>query len=107
MCDEVIVLSKGKLHYNGRVNSLLEKGYQGKEIAISGISSELREQLLKAGCELSEHENGQITIFVRSGIDPLAVQALIQSYSGVVYHSVTDKRMSLEDLLYKNTTAEE
>ncbi len=107
VCDEVIVLSKGKLHYNGRVDALLEKGYQGKEIAISGGTKELREQLVSAGCSLTEHEDGQTTIFVRSGIDPLAIQALVQSYSGVVYHSVADKRMSLEDLLYKNTTAQE
>jgi ABC-2 type transport system ATP-binding protein len=107
VCDEVIVLSKGKLHYNGRVDALLEKGYQGKEIVISGSTSQLCEQLENAGCSLNMHENGQITIFVRSGIDTLAVQTLIQSCSGVMYHTVADKRMSLEDLLYKNPTAQE
>jgi ABC-2 type transport system ATP-binding protein len=107
VCDEVIVLSRGKVHYNGRVDSLLMKGYQGKEIVISGDSSQLREQLVNAGCSLSEHGNGQTTLFVQSGIAPEAIQALIQDCSSVVYHSIADKRMSLEDLLYKNTTAQE
>jgi ABC-2 type transport system ATP-binding protein len=108
VCDEVIVLSKGKVHYNGRVDALLEKGYQGKEIVISGTDSQLREQLVSSGCTLTEHENRQITLFIRSGIDPEAIQALIRDCSNsVVYHSITDKRMSLEDLLYKNTTAQE
>jgi ABC-2 type transport system ATP-binding protein len=107
VCDEVIVLSRGKLHYNGRVDSLLEKGYQGKEIVISGGTRELHEQLVSAGCTLSDHENGQATIFVQYGLDPLSIQTLIQDCKSVVYHSITDKRMSLEDLLYKNTTAQD
>ncbi|HEX2955738.1 MAG TPA: ABC transporter ATP-binding protein [Chitinispirillaceae bacterium] len=107
VCDEVIVLSKGKVHYNGRVDALLEKGYQGKEMVISGGTRQLREQLVSAGCSLTEHENGLTTLFVRSGIDPQAVQTLIQGCSSVVYHSIADKRMSLEDLLYKNTSPQE
>jgi ABC-2 type transport system ATP-binding protein len=107
VCDEVIVLSKGKVHYNGRVDVLLEKGYQGKEFIISGADSQLREQLVVSGCKLTEHENGQITLFMRSGIDPQVIQSIIQGCNGVVYHSIADKRMSLEDLLYKNTTVQE
>jgi ABC-2 type transport system ATP-binding protein len=107
VCDEVIVLSKGKVHYNGRVDALLEKGYQGKEIVISGADSQLREQLASSECKITEQENGQITLFIRSGIDSKAIQSIIQGCNGVVYHSIADKRMSLEDLLYKNTTAQE
>lgn len=107
VCDEVIVLSKGKVHYNGRVDALLEKGYQGKEIVISCADSQLREHLVASGCILTDHENGQTTIFIKSGIAPETVQLLIHGCNGVVYHSIADKRMSLEDLLYKNTTAQE
>jgi ABC-2 type transport system ATP-binding protein len=106
VCDEVVVLSKGKLHYSGRVDSLLHKGYQGKEFLISGLSNDLREQLSDKGCTLTSHEDDMTTIFVPSGVNPGAIQTLMKIGS-IQYHAITDKRMSLEELLYKNTSPQE
>jgi ABC-2 type transport system ATP-binding protein len=106
VCDEVVVLSKGKLHYSGRVDSLLQKGYQGKEFLISGLSNEIHELLSNKGCSLKVHEDDMTALFVPSGIDPGAIQTVMKSGS-IQYHAITDKRMSLEELLYKNTSPQE
>jgi ABC-2 type transport system ATP-binding protein len=106
VCDEVVVLSKGKLHYNGRVDSLLEKGHQGKEFLISGLTDEVKKQLTTTGCTISESSDGNTLLFVPSGIDPRAVQSRLGG-GAMQYLTITDRRMSLEELLYNNTTPQE
>jgi ABC-2 type transport system ATP-binding protein len=105
VCDEVIVLSKGNLHYSGRVDSLLEKGYKGKEFTISGLTNEIREQLIACGCTVTAQPDRTL-LFVPSVIDPEAIQAKLRN-EPVHYHAITDRRMSLEELLYNNTTPQE
>lgn len=105
VCDEVIVLSKGTLHYSGRVDSLLEKGYKGKEFIISGLTDEISEQLIACGCTVTAQPDTTL-LFVPSGIDPQAVQTKLRG-EPVHYHAITDRRMSLEELLYNNSTPQE
>lgn len=104
VCDEVIVLSHGKLAFTGEVKTLLEKGFMGTEMTVSGLQQEDLDYLEKTGCEISGSDTTQNILFFPKECDLLKVQNYL-SEKKVVFHSITKRAKSLEDLLYQDSGA--
>ena len=99
VCDEVVVLSKGKLTYAGAISELLDRGFSGTDITVRGLAVEIISQLESCGCDVSGKDNDVYQVFVpREGNIGLIQNSL---FSGKVeIQSIVKRSMPLEDLLY-------
>jgi ABC-2 type transport system ATP-binding protein len=105
LCDRILVLSKGRLTYHGKVDELISRGNRGTEIIAGNVTARLKATLEQGGyCVSSE---GQRTrIFVAPEANLSACQRLILSESADI-ESVTRLSKPLETLLYESTPARE
>ncbi len=105
LCDEIVVLSKGKLVYQGEVDRVLAQGFLGTDIRVSSLDQSLRGQLSDVGCDVSDSSPEESTIFVPKTGDPEWVQKLLFE-KGVFCKSITRRNTSLENLLYASSGQE-
>ena len=77
-CDDVVVLSKGALYYSGKVESLLEKGLQGEDMVVCGLTDDCVKKVAAVGCQVSEVKEHYQTIFVPTGTDSEMVQDILR-----------------------------
>ncbi|HLV31932.1 MAG TPA: ABC transporter ATP-binding protein [Chitinispirillaceae bacterium] len=100
ICDDVIVLSKGELVYDGSVMDLLDTGRLGMEMVVFGTVKDEMESLNEIGCIVTEKNNNSI-VFVPKDKDYKLVQHLLFS-KGKSFVSIKSTSKSLQDLLYHN-----
>lgn len=100
VCEDVVVLSKGKLVYSGGVKELLQTGYLGKEMVVSGGIETEKEALKDMGCSITQRDNDTV-IFVPENKDYHAVQHFMFS-KGRSFTSIKSSSKSLEELLYRS-----
>jgi ABC-2 type transport system ATP-binding protein len=101
VCNEVVVLSKGKLSYSGGVAQLLAKGFLGTGMVVGGLDGEMISYLEKAGSKIIPVDTGMFEIFIPSGKDISAVQKYLAS-NDKYCESIEKRAMPLEELLYSN-----
>lgn len=101
LCDEIVVLSRGSLVYQGAVAAILEKGFLGTEIKVSEIAPELGEILERRDCEISSRDQNGTIVFVPKTGDPSAIQRILYEHD-LFCESITRRNKSLEALLYEN-----
>jgi ABC-2 type transport system ATP-binding protein len=104
VCDEVIVLSKGKLVFSGEVKTLLGKGFLGTEMVVSELSPQDIPILKQYGCMVGDLDGNQQHLFLPAGCDLLKVQNFLFEKQTVLY-SVSRRAKSMEELLYNNSGA--
>jgi len=99
VCDSVVVLSKGKLTYQGAIADILDKGFIGTDIRVDTVSDAVRTHLLAAGFDVTDPFPGTSLIFIPAGKDPRTCQELL--YERKIFpKSIESRRTSLEALLY-------
>jgi len=99
LCDRVVVLSKGERTYDGPVADLLARGFEGTELAVSGLTAAARDELTGQGCTVRDAGPGLQAIFVPAGSDVHRAQDVVRR-AGLYCESIVQRRKSLETLLY-------
>lgn len=98
ICDNIVVLSKGKKEYAGSMDELLAQGTLGTDIILREIKSEERASLLNMNCRLEEHKDG-VQIFVPKDED--CNKVLEHCFNKKMIPVTVNKRTSsLEAILY-------
>jgi ABC-2 type transport system ATP-binding protein len=99
VCDEVVVVSKGKVTYSGAVSELLNKGIMGTEMVISTSDTQVREYLLHYGCKIESDRNGVLVFTIPKEIASPEIQKFL-SEKNVFPSRIVNRTVSMEDLLY-------
>jgi ABC-2 type transport system ATP-binding protein len=99
LCRNVVVLSKGRVEYQGAIERLLEKGNQGAEIVVAALPMGLKENLIRIGCRVSTLVSGKTLIFAPADIDDKQCQRALFEQS-VYCESITKRCTPLEEILY-------
>ena len=99
VCDDVIVLSRGKLTYAGRIAGLLEQGFLGIEMVVSSLDEAAVAQVQSFGCEVTRGTDGDYMVFLPEKRNSETVQGYLCSRN-VVFRSIVKRSKSLEELLY-------
>jgi ABC-2 type transport system ATP-binding protein len=100
LCSDVVVLSKGRLDYQGPIDTLVHKGFKGHDLVVPRLPEALKEELRRMGCTLEAPGAAGDRVFVPSGIDLIQCQKRLHEH-GVFCKSLTKRTISLEDVLYK------
>lgn len=101
-CDEVIVLSKGKLAFAGEVKALLDEGFLGTEMTVSGIEQSDMEILENLGCRLHCSEKQHGLLFLPQECDLRKVQDYLFEKKKTI-HTIARRSKPLDELLYQNS----
>lgn len=105
VCDEVVVLSKGKLSYCGAVNELIAKGAKGTEMHIPTSELEIKTVCQNMGCQIESDHNGILIISIPRQISPSEIQKYLSS-KGIFPSKIVSRSESLESLLYSNSNGD-
>lgn len=98
VCDNILVLSKGRKEYFGNISDLLEKGTLGTDIFLSNASKKLKEKLSATGCNVIGKAE-DIQIFVPKNINLKDTMEICYEMNSIP-HSVNKRSASLESILY-------
>lgn len=105
VCDEVVVLSKGRLAYSGSVSDLLAKGHIGTEIEIVSSENSIKDILVQHGCSIESETGSSCTVVVPSAVNAAEILKLLGEKN--IYPSqVVNRSSSMEDLLYGKSRGE-
>lgn len=104
VCDEVIVLSSGKLAFAGEVRALLCRGFLGTEMVVSELKQQDIAILEQYGCVMGGSESCLHHLFLPADYDLLKVQNFLFEKQAVL-HSVSRRAKSMEELLYNDCDA--
>jgi ABC-2 type transport system ATP-binding protein len=100
ICSHIVVLSKGKLEYQGKLLDLLSQNYSSIECTVKELKKEEMQYLQSIGCSIKTDIFGKTVINVNSENNlSLCQKYLIQR--GVLIDSINKKIPSLEDIIYK------
>jgi ABC-2 type transport system ATP-binding protein len=102
LCSQVVVLARGERTYEGSVEALLAKGFEGTELEVGHVPDELRAQLEAMGCRIADSVSGSVQILVPADGDPREAQNRLAD-RGIYCDSVIRRRKSLESILYSGT----
>jgi ABC-2 type transport system ATP-binding protein len=106
LCDDVVVLSGGKLSFAGPVKTLLDEGLLGSEMVCGELDAASRKAVADAGGRMQQaREGGEWSVFVPREIDPGAIQRILYEHN-VFPLSVQPCSLTLEELLYRHSTEE-
>ena len=100
LCSDVVVLSKGRLDYQGPIDTLLQKGFKGHDLVVPPLPDALKEELRRIGCTIEPPGAAGDRVFAPSGVDLAACQRRLHEH-GLFCESLTKRAISLEDVLYK------
>ncbi len=101
VCDEVIVLSSGKLAFAGEVRALLDRGFLGTEMLVSDLKQQNIAILEQFGCVMGGSDRYLHHLFLPADCDLLKVQNFLFEKQAVL-HSISRRVKSMEELLYND-----
>jgi ABC-2 type transport system ATP-binding protein len=101
VCQNVVVLSRGKADYEGPIGGLLERGFQGTDLTAAGCDEALVDELRRMGCEVTRESAERTKVFVPAGKDALLCQRLLLERR-VLCESISRRMVPLEEILYKH-----
>jgi ABC-2 type transport system ATP-binding protein len=97
ICASVVILNKGKLAAEGRMEDLRAINYSLYELRIKGDGEAFRRDLVAQGCRVEETEDRLIMVYMPEGADRMGLfRAALRT--GVQVRSFVKSRTSLEDL---------
>jgi len=97
ICSSVVILNKGKLAAEGRMDELRAIRYSLYEIRIKGDGEAFRSELESRGCRVEETEDRLIKVYMPEGADRMDLfRAAVRT--GVQLRAFVRSRTSLEDL---------
>jgi ABC-2 type transport system ATP-binding protein len=97
ICSSVVILNKGKLAAEGRMDELQAIRYSLYELRIKGDGEAFRRELAAGGCRVEETEDRLIKVYMPEGADRMDLfRAAVRT--GVQLRSFVRSRTSLEDL---------
>jgi len=97
ICSSVVILNKGKLAAEGRMDELRAIRYSLYEIRIKGDGEAFRSELESRGCRVEETEDRLIKVYMPEGADRMDLfRAAVRT--GVQLRAFVLSRTSLEDL---------
>jgi ABC-2 type transport system ATP-binding protein len=100
LCSHVVVLSKGRLAYQGPLLQLVGKEHGATECVVRGLADAERQTLGAMGCAVSKNADGSDTVVVPANGDPQQCQRFLCA-KGLFCESVSRRSASLEDVIYK------
>ena len=100
VCQNVVALSRGKTEYEGPISGLLDRGFIGTDIVLSGTAGPILEDLGRMGCEITPIGAEKTKVFVAAGKDVLQCQRLLLE-NRILCESVSRRMIPLEEVLYK------
>lgn len=100
LCSHVVVLSKGRLAYQGPLAQLLSEGGRDIECVVMGLSDADRHALAGMGFSVAKDLTAGDTITVPGGKNLLDCQRYLWE-KNLFCESVTKRSASLEDIIYK------
>jgi ABC-2 type transport system ATP-binding protein len=100
LCSDVVVLSRGRLEYQGPIEGILQKGFKGFDLVVAALPDDLQSGLRAMGCTVEASGESALRIFVPADKDAAACQRFLYDH-GVVCESLTKRNIPLEEILYK------
>jgi ABC-2 type transport system ATP-binding protein len=101
VCSHVVVLSQGRLEYQGSLPQLLSKGRgSGTEVVVVELGAVHRQELLLLGYSINKGVDGKEVIFIPANKDPRQCQRYLYD-NGLFFESMVKRTASLEDIIYK------
>ena len=100
VCSHILVMSHGRLEYQGPISQLLSQGQSGTECIVMGLSNVDTQTLSSMGYTITKATDGKDIIMIPPGKDPRqCLQFLCEK--GLFCESVVKRTASLEDIIYK------
>ncbi len=100
LCSHVVVLSKGRLAYQGPLTHLVGQEHGATECVVAGLADADRQELCARGCAVTANADGSDTVVVPAAGDPKECQRFLCA-KGLFCESVSRRSASLEDIIYK------
>lgn len=102
VCDEVVVVSKGRVTYFGAVSELLNMGIMGIEMTVTAKDIQIREYLVKCGCKIESDRNDVLVFTIPKEIASSEVQKFLVE-KNLFPDRIVNRSVSMEELLYGKT----
>jgi ABC-2 type transport system ATP-binding protein len=99
LCGNVVVLSGGRLEYQGPIGAILEKGFIGFELTVGSVSGEIQNDLRARGYTL-ESTDAALRIFAATEKQAAACQRYLYERD-IFCLSIARHSAPLEEVLYK------
>jgi ABC-type multidrug transport system ATPase subunit len=99
LCGNVVVLSGGRLEYQGPIGAILEKGFIGFELTVGSVSNEIQNDLRARGYAL-EPTDTTLRIFATTEKQAAACQRYLYERD-IFCLSIARRTAPLEEVLYK------
>jgi len=97
ICASVVILNKGKVAAEGRLEDLQASRFSLYEVRIKGDEAAFRRELESRGCRIDETEDRLIKVYMPEGADRMDLfRAAVRT--GAQLRSYVKSRTSLEDL---------
>jgi ABC-2 type transport system ATP-binding protein len=100
LCSHVVVVSAGRLAYQGPLADLLAEGQGSVECEVAGLSDADRASLTARGYTVTRNANAGDVISIPAGKDAGECQRYLCE-KGIFCESVSKRSASLEDIIYK------
>jgi ABC-2 type transport system ATP-binding protein len=97
ICASVVILNKGRLAAEGRMEDLRAIRYSLFEVRIKGDGKGFLQDLQEAGCRVEETEDRLLKVYLPEGADSMDIFRAA-ARTGVQVRSFVKSRTSLEDL---------
>jgi ABC-2 type transport system ATP-binding protein len=102
VCDEVVVVSKGRVTYFGAVSELLNMGIMGTEMTITTKDAQTREYLAQCGCKIESDRSNVLVFTIPKEVDAFGIQKFL-SEKDIFPSRIVNRSVSMEELLYGKT----
>ncbi|MBD3344277.1 MAG: ATP-binding cassette domain-containing protein [Chitinivibrionales bacterium] len=100
LCDNVVVLTQGRLKYEGPISELLTKGFLGTRITTKTLPDAVSKSLADKGYSISKGNGSTNTIFVPKEKNAEECQKVL-AVNEIFPIQIENQRMSLEKVLYE------
>jgi ABC-2 type transport system ATP-binding protein len=102
LCRNVVVLSQGRLLYQGAISQLVAKGFLGTELSVTSLADAARAELTARGFSVTQTADNESMIFVPADKDLKKCQAYLHE-QGIACNTISKRNASLEDSIYNST----
>jgi ABC-2 type transport system ATP-binding protein len=100
LCSNVVVLSRGRVTYQGAISQLVARGFMGTDLTVTALSDTSRGDLEAMGFPIAGNKGEEATVFVPKDKDLKICQAYLFEH-GIAVTGISRRNASLEDFIYK------
>jgi ABC-2 type transport system ATP-binding protein len=102
LCSNVVVLSQGRLLYQGAISQLVAQGFLGTELSVTSLADATRAELTAMGYSVTQTADKECMIFVPADKDLKKCQAYLHE-QGIACNTISKRNASLEDSIYNSS----